>query len=87
MQAGGLIFDKEVRSLSSYLANATSWSVRDKFVRLTQIATVLSIEKLEELADYCGADAIAWRLSQTEVKKILALRTDLRPDDVKKFKI
>ncbi|XP_014217199.2 conserved oligomeric Golgi complex subunit 4 [Copidosoma floridanum] len=77
-KAGGLIFDKEVRSLAAYLSTATSWSVRDKFVRLTQIATVLSIEKTEELADYCGADAIAWRLTSAEVKKILALRSDLK---------
>lgn len=73
--------------MASYLATATSWSVRDKFARLTQMATILSIEKIEELADYCGADAIAWRLTPAEVRKILALRTDFRPEDIKKLKI
>ncbi|XP_008555535.1 conserved oligomeric Golgi complex subunit 4 [Microplitis demolitor] len=86
-RAGGLILDKEIRSLASYLAAATSWSVRDKFARLTQIATILSIEKVEELADYCGSDAIAWRLTPAEVRKIAALRTDLRPDDIKRLKL
>ncbi|KAG7204148.1 hypothetical protein KM043_001990 [Ampulex compressa] len=86
-RAGGLILDKEVRSLASYLAAATSWSVRDKFARLTQIATILSIEKVEELADYCGADAIAWRLTPAEVRRIASLRTDLRPEDIKRLKL
>ncbi|OXU30301.1 hypothetical protein TSAR_016718 [Trichomalopsis sarcophagae] len=86
-RAGGLILDKEVRSLASYLATATSWSVRDKFARLLQMATILSIEKIEELADYCGADAIAWRLTPAEVRKILALRTDFRAEDIKRLRI
>ncbi|KAI4494357.1 hypothetical protein M0802_009040 [Mischocyttarus mexicanus] len=86
-RAGGLILDKEIRSLASYLAAATSWSVRDKFARLTQIATILSIEKVEELADYCGADAIAWRLTPSEVRLIASLRIDLKPEDIKRFKV
>ncbi|XP_015126863.1 conserved oligomeric Golgi complex subunit 4 isoform X2 [Diachasma alloeum] len=86
-RAGGLILDKEIRSLASYLASATSWSVRDKFARLVQIATILSIEKVDELIDYCGADAIVWRLTPVEVRKIAALRTDFRSDDIKRLKL
>ncbi|XP_011688923.1 PREDICTED: conserved oligomeric Golgi complex subunit 4 [Wasmannia auropunctata] len=86
-RAGGLILDKEIRSLASYLAAATSWSVRDKFARLTQIATILSIEKVDELADYCGADAIAWRLTPSEVRRIASLRIDFRPEDIKRLKL
>ncbi|XP_011506140.1 PREDICTED: conserved oligomeric Golgi complex subunit 4 [Ceratosolen solmsi marchali] len=83
---GGLILDKEIRSLASYLASATSWSVRDKFARLMQITTILSVEKIEELADYCE-DSIAWRLTPAEVRKILTLRTDFRQEDIKRLKI
>ncbi|XP_051154343.1 conserved oligomeric Golgi complex subunit 4 isoform X1 [Leptopilina boulardi] len=86
-RAGGLILDKEIRSLASYLASATSWSVRDKFARLMQIATILSVEKVEELADYCGADAIAWRLTPQEVRKIAGLRIDLKSEDIKRLKL
>lgn len=86
-RAGGLILDKEIRSLASYFAAATSWSVRDKFARLTQIATVLSVEKVEELADYCGADAIAWRLTPAEVRRVAALRTDFKAEDIKRLKL
>ena len=76
-----------MRSLASYLAAATSWSVRDKFARLSQIATILSVEKVDELTDYCGADAIAWRLTPAEVRKIASLRVDLRPEDIKRLKL
>ncbi|KAG6800682.1 conserved oligomeric Golgi complex subunit 4 isoform X1 [Apis mellifera caucasica] len=86
-RAGGLILDKEIRSLASYLAAVTSWSVRDKFARLTQIATILSVEKVEELADYCGADAIAWRLTPAEVRRIASMRIDFRPEDLKRLKL
>lgn len=43
---GGLILDQEVRAICSYLTAATSWSVRDKMIRLTQIATLLNLEKV-----------------------------------------
>lgn len=43
---GGLVLDQEVRALSSFLTTATSWSIRDKMVRLTQIATLLNLEKV-----------------------------------------
>lgn len=43
---GGLVLDQEVRALGTYLTAATSWSVRDKMIRLTQIATLLNLEKV-----------------------------------------
>lgn len=43
---GGLALDQEIRALCSYLTASTSWSVRDKMVRLTQIATLLNLEKV-----------------------------------------
>lgn len=52
-----------------------------------QIATILSVEKVEELADYCGADAIAWRLTPQEVRKIAGLRIDLKSEDIKRLKL
>lgn len=43
---GGLVLDQEVRALATYLTASTSWSVRDKMIRLTQIATLLNLEKV-----------------------------------------
>ena len=47
-QLGGLQFDKELRTLVGYLTAITQWTIRDKFARLTQIATVLNLEKVRE---------------------------------------
>lgn len=54
---GGLVLDQEVRALSSFLTATTSWSIRDKMVRLTQIATLLNLETvrmaLEHVLQIC----------------------------------
>ncbi|XP_067617245.1 conserved oligomeric Golgi complex subunit 4 [Eurosta solidaginis] len=88
---GGLVLDQEIRALSSYLTGVTSWSVRDKMTRLTQIATILNLEKLDELADYWSPDnendSPTWRLTPQEVRTLLALRTDFRMDDIKRVKL
>lgn len=49
MQLGGLQFDKELRSLIAYLTTVTTWTIRDKFSRLSQMATILNLERV------CGA--------------------------------
>lgn len=71
-----MVLDKEVRSLAGYLAATTSWSVRDKFARLTQIATVLSLDHVSEITDYWGDhdSALTWRLTPTELRSVMALR-------------
>lgn len=70
------MFDKEVRALASYLTSTTSWSVRDKFARLTQMATVLNLEKVTEILDYWGSNSgsLTWRLTPTEVRQVMLLR-------------
>lgn len=45
-QLGGLQFDKELRSLVAYLTTVTTWTIRDKFARLTQMATILNLERV-----------------------------------------
>lgn len=46
VQLGGLQFDKELRSLVAYLTTVTTWTIRDKFARLTQMATILNLERV-----------------------------------------
>lgn len=45
-QLGGLQLDRDVRSLLAYLSSLTPWPVRDKFACLSQMATILSLEKV-----------------------------------------
>lgn len=91
---GGLILDQEVRTLGSFLTGATSWTVRDKMARLTQLAIVLNLEKVTELSDYydpknqndCGPFT-AWRLTSNEIRTVLKLRTDFKIEDIKKLSL
>lgn len=86
---GGLQFDKELRALVGYLTNATEWTVRDKFARLTQIATILNLEKVGELLDYWGTNSgpITWRLTPAEVRQVLILRVDFRTEDIQRLRL
>ncbi|KAM9460814.1 conserved oligomeric Golgi complex subunit 4 [Clarias gariepinus] len=86
---GGLQFDKELRSLVAYLSSVTSWTIRDKFARLTQIATVLNLERVSEILDYWGPNSgpLTWRLTPAEVRQVLALRVDFRSEDIKRLRL
>lgn len=86
---GGLQFDRELRSLVSYLTSVTTWTIRDKFARLTQIATILNLEMVTEILDLWGPNSgsLTWRLTPTEVRQILALRSDFRSEDIKRLKL
>lgn len=55
-ELGALRFDKDWRTLSSFLSGfTTSGEVRDKFARLQQIAYVLSLDDEEEATDGLNA--------------------------------
>lgn len=88
---GGLILDQEVRTLGTFLTGATSWTVRDKMARLSQIAIILNLEKVSELSDYYDpknqSDMPAWRLTPNEIKSILTLRTDFKMEEIKKLNL
>eukprot|EP00063_Salmo_salar_P007592 XP_013982427.1 PREDICTED: LOW QUALITY PROTEIN: conserved oligomeric Golgi complex subunit 4-like [Salmo salar] len=84
---GGLQFDKELRSLVAYLTTVTTWTIRDKFARLTQMATILNLERVTEILDYWGPNSgpLTWRLTPAEVRQVLALRIDFRSEDIKRL--
>ncbi|MBN3273804.1 COG4 protein, partial [Polyodon spathula] len=86
---GGLQFDKELRSLVAYLTTVTTWTIRDKFARLTQMGTILNLERVTEILDYWGPNAgpLTWRLTPAEVRQVLALRIDFRSEDIKRLRL
>lgn len=65
LQLGGLQLDRDLRSLLGYLSSLTPWPVRDKFARLSQIATILSLEKVIDLVPVNG---IIFFMSQTNYR-------------------
>ncbi|EDW87946.1 conserved oligomeric Golgi complex subunit 4 [Drosophila yakuba] len=88
---GGLVLDQEVRALGSYLTGATSWSVRDKMTRISQIATLLNLDKISELAEYWNPEnnkeMSSWHLTPNEVRTFLTLRNDFRIEDIKRLQL
>ncbi|KAI9357524.1 COG4 transport protein-domain-containing protein [Pilaira anomala] len=86
-QYGALRFDKDLRSVIHYLSTLTEWLSRDRFTRLNQMSTLLNFEEPTEIYDFWGQKngPVSWRLTVTEVKKILALRLDFDPEEVAKL--
>ena len=58
------------------LSELTSRTVRDKFARLGQTATVLGLESVEEAVELAGESAAGWRLTPAEVRQAMAQRVE-----------
>ncbi|PSC72320.1 conserved oligomeric Golgi complex subunit 4 isoform B [Micractinium conductrix] len=87
-QLGGMQLEKDVRLLVGGLSDVTARTVRDKFARLSQMATLLTLESVSEVLDYWGdAGAIAWRLTDGDVRQTLSQRVDFAPHDILALKL
>ena len=74
-QLGGLQLDKDVRSIVIGLSELCGTSLRDKFGRLGQLATVLGVESAGEAADLLRDELLS--LSPLDVRSALMQRVDL----------
>lgn len=83
-QLGGLQLDRDIRALVAYAGELTQRPVRDKFAELTQKATLLSLESVDEVTEYWGeaGGPMGWRLSAEDVRHVLRQRTDFAPDEI-----
>ncbi|KAL4441200.1 hypothetical protein ABPG77_011437 [Micractinium sp. CCAP 211/92] len=87
-QLGGMQLEKDVRLLVGGLSDMTTRTVRDKFARLSQMATLLTLETVGEVLDYWGdAGAIAWRLTDNDVRQTLSQRIDFSPHEILALKL
>jgi conserved oligomeric Golgi complex subunit 4 len=88
---GAQQFDRDVRNLLGFFtANMVSKTVRDKFARINQMSFLLNLEKESEVLDYWGAkasDGLSWRLSPSEVRRVLALRIDFNREAIVKLRL
>ncbi|KAG0195890.1 Golgi transport complex subunit 4 [Mortierella sp. GBA30] len=86
---GAIRFDKDLRAAGFYMISLTSFPLREKLTRLNQMAMLLDLEELEDLQEIWGnnSGAITWRLTDTEVRRILSSRIDFRSEDVAKLKL
>ncbi|XP_073312183.1 conserved oligomeric Golgi complex subunit 4-like [Primulina huaijiensis] len=88
-QLGGLQLDRDTRTLVSHFSSMTQRTVRDKFSRLTQMATILNLEKVSEILDFWGENSgpMTWRLTPAEVRRVLSLRVDFKPEAIAALKL
>ncbi|MFQ6629011.1 hypothetical protein Gotur_006875 [Gossypium turneri] len=88
-QLGGLQLDRDTRALVSHFSGMTQRTVRDKFARLTQMATILNLEKVSEILDFWGENSgpMTWRLTPAEVRRVLSLRVDFKPEAIAALKL
>lgn len=82
-QLGGLQLDKHIRTLVSTLSEVTQRSIRDKFTKLSQMATLLSLESVSEVSEVWGeASDVNWRFTDSQIRSILEQRTDFNRQDI-----
>eukprot|EP01063_Lacrimia_lanifica_P014200 TRINITY_DN20839_c0_g1_i1.p1 TRINITY_DN20839_c0_g1~~TRINITY_DN20839_c0_g1_i1.p1 ORF type:complete len:841 (+),score=388.22 TRINITY_DN20839_c0_g1_i1:23-2545(+) len=76
---GGLQLDRDVRAVKQYFSGQTENPVREKFTKLSHIATLLIVDKLSEVEDLWSSSSsgLMWRLTPSEAQKVLLLRKDL----------
>ncbi|XP_013629346.1 PREDICTED: conserved oligomeric Golgi complex subunit 4 [Brassica oleracea var. oleracea] len=88
-QLGGLQLDRDTRALVSHFSGMTQRTVRDKFARLTQMATILNLEKVSEILDFWGENSgpMTWRLTPAEVRRVLGLRVEFKAESIAALKL
>lgn len=86
-QLGGLQLDKELRILQNYFSSITQKSARDKLARLMQMATLLCLQKVNEVLDYWGQGHMTWRLTPADVRKVLLQRSDFNRDVIANLRL
>lgn len=80
-QLGALQLEKDLRLLVGSLSELTASAVRDKFARLVQIASVLTVESVREMAEYWGEGGFT-RLTPDDVRTVLGQRVDFTAEQV-----
>ncbi|KZV62045.1 COG4-domain-containing protein [Peniophora sp. CONT] len=74
-ELGAIRFDRDLRAVTSYLAGQTAFGdVREKFVRLQQIATILNLDAEEDVDEFYNSSGIPWKLSEGEARAVSGLR-------------
>ena len=81
-QWGAQQLDRDVRALQSRLTELSSRSVRHQLARLSQMTTLLNLEREAELAELWREPGFGWLLSADEARQVLALRVDFRRDAI-----
>jgi hypothetical protein len=88
-QLGGIQFDSDMRTLAAFFSARCGRRIRSRFVRLLQMAQILTFETPAEILEYWGPNAgvVPWELSSEEARSTLGLRTDFSTQDVARLRL
>jgi hypothetical protein len=86
---GAAQLDSDVRALAAFFQSLARRSLRDKQARLTQLTTVLNLEKPADLLEFWGENSgsMTWRLTPAEVRRVLNLRVDFKKNTIAQLKL
>ncbi|KAF7796521.1 hypothetical protein EIP86_007700 [Pleurotus ostreatoroseus] len=74
-ELGAIRFDRDLRAITTYLSSQTAFGdVREKFVRLQQISTLLNLDSEEDVDEFYNSSGIAWKLNEAEARLVAGLR-------------
>lgn len=74
-ELGAIRFDRDLRGITTYLASQIAFGdVREKFLRLQQISTLLNLDSEEDVDEFYNGSGISWKLSTQEAKTIASLK-------------
>jgi len=74
-ELGAVRFDRDLRAITTYLSSQTAFGdVREKFLRLQQIATLLNLDSEEDVDEFYNGSGIAWKLNEHEARLVAGLR-------------
>ncbi|KAJ3558060.1 hypothetical protein NM688_g1138 [Phlebia brevispora] len=74
-ELGAVRFDRDLRAVTTYLSSQTAFGdVREKFLRLQQISTLLNLDSEEDVDEFYNGSGIAWKLNEAEARLVASLR-------------
>ncbi|EKM55831.1 uncharacterized protein PHACADRAFT_209352 [Phanerochaete carnosa HHB-10118-sp] len=74
-ELGAVRFDRDLRAITTYLSSQTAFGdVREKFLRLQQIATLLNLDSEEDVEEFYNGSGISWKLNEHEARLVAGLR-------------
>lgn len=74
-ELGAVRFDRDLRSIMTYLSSQTIFGdIREKFVRLQQISSLLNLDNEEDVDGFYSGSGISWTFSLQDAKNVVALK-------------
>ncbi|KAI0086670.1 COG4-domain-containing protein [Irpex rosettiformis] len=74
-ELGAIRFDRDLRAVTTYLSSQTAFGdIREKFLRLQQISTLLNLDSEEDVDDFYNSSGITWKLNEQEARMVGGLR-------------